>query len=331
LFAAFWALLWRPRSRWGMAVAFGVCAAAMASIPLAFVYAPLVLVRLIALPRAREQAASAGWAAGGVLQLITIVRSTGLPHDGVLRVGLSFYLHYVLVPAAAGLHIAHVLQAHTSARAVAVAAACLVAAVAAAAMIRGDSRVRLFVTAALGLGLAIVLLSAIIRSWGTPGRLYPVPATGMGTGSRYGTAPILFIDSLAIVAADACLRRAKNRAKNRAGNRARRAWRAIPAVVLAAVLAVSWARDFSYVTLRSSNPPWSQLVTDFQLRCDQHQTRAGRVRMPPMKWIRKPPMLPCSLVGVPRPAVPRPTASRTGPSSPGRGPGSVSTGSGSAS
>ncbi len=61
LFAAFWALVWRPRSRWGLAAAALVCFAASSSNPLAVIYLPLVAARLIALPRLREHAATLGW------------------------------------------------------------------------------------------------------------------------------------------------------------------------------------------------------------------------------------------------------------------------------
>jgi hypothetical protein len=56
LAALFFGLLWRPRGWAGMAAAALIAFAAISSEILAFVYAPQVLLRLIALPRWHEQA-----------------------------------------------------------------------------------------------------------------------------------------------------------------------------------------------------------------------------------------------------------------------------------
>ena len=64
LTALFFALLWRPRNWAGMTAAALVAFAAASSEILAVVYAPLVLLRLVALPRWREHAVTAaGWRA----------------------------------------------------------------------------------------------------------------------------------------------------------------------------------------------------------------------------------------------------------------------------
>lgn len=65
LYAVFWALLWRPRSGAGMAVAGLIGLAAMSSQILTALYAPLAAARVIALPRAREQAVTFGLLAPG--------------------------------------------------------------------------------------------------------------------------------------------------------------------------------------------------------------------------------------------------------------------------
>ncbi|HEV2372685.1 MAG TPA: hypothetical protein VGS19_10990 [Streptosporangiaceae bacterium] len=300
LFTMFWMLLWRPRSRGGMAVSFLICFAAASSNALAAVYAPLVLARIAALPRARDHAGTTGWAAGGVLQLSAVLRSPGVGLTGSPGLALSFFLHVVLVPAVAGQHLASVLAADSSGTVVVTAAVCAVAAVTGWALINADMRVRLLVTATLGLALAFVLVTAITRGWGTPGR-----DNVAAMGDRYATTPILLTTSLAIVAADVPLRRARTRAGH--------AWHALPALTLTALLAASWVSDFSYPTMRSSNPPWSRLVAGFQQRCGTQQTPAGWAQMPPMHWIQSPPTLPCSLAGTqpdPPPAAGQPGRSR---------------------
>lgn len=176
LFALFWAMLWRPRSGGEAALAATVAFAAASSNALA-VFAPLVLARVIALPRVREHAASPGWAAGGALQVVAVLRSPGIHQTGYISAGLDFYLHDVLVTAVAGRHFAAVLAAQAGPPR------------ARRSRPRPPprwpggaghrrARVRLFVATALGLGLALVLAAAIARGWGTLG----------WTGRRHGVA-----------------------------------------------------------------------------------------------------------------------------------------------
>ncbi len=76
-FAAFWALLWRPSGPGGRAVAAVVCLLAAASEPLVGLLMPLALVRAVALPRWRENAASVGLAFGLVYQLAVVLGAHG--------------------------------------------------------------------------------------------------------------------------------------------------------------------------------------------------------------------------------------------------------------
>jgi hypothetical protein len=283
LFAMFWAMLWRPRSGTGMAMAALVCFAAASSNALAAVYAPLVLARVIALPRAREQAASLGWAAGGVLQLAAVLSSAGLHQAGHVSGGLGYYLHSVLVTAVAGRHFATLLTAAAGAVLGAAIPVGIAAAMAGWAMITGGPRVRVFVITALGLGLALVLVAAIARGWGAPGLDH-----ASVRGDRYGATPILLIYSLAVVAVDACLRRG--------GDHRQRVRQGLAAATLAALFGAVWVADFSYLSMRSTDPPWSQLVNGFQQHCEQRSPLAAGERLPPMHWVQMPPILPCSLL-----------------------------------
>jgi hypothetical protein len=283
LFALFWAMLWRPRSGRGAGLAAAVAFAAAASNVLAVVFTPLVLARVIALPRAREQAVSLGWAAGGGLQLIAVLRSA-VPHQaGHISVGLAFYLHSVLVTAVAGRHFASVLAGRAGPAAGVLIPAAIAAAVAGWALVTGGPRVRLFAATALGLGLALVLVAAVARGWGDPG----LDRTSV-RGDRYAATPILLIYSLTAVAVDGYLRQAADR-----GPRIRQG---LALAALAFVLGAVWAADFSYLSTRSANPPWSQLVAGFRQRCAQQPSAAAWQRLPPMHWIRMTPLLPCSLV-----------------------------------
>src|SRR5580698_2644236 len=75
LTALFFALLWRPKSWAGMSAAALVAFVAGSSEILVFIYAPLVLLRVIALPRWREQAVTLGWLAGLLVQVPVVLES----------------------------------------------------------------------------------------------------------------------------------------------------------------------------------------------------------------------------------------------------------------
>ena len=79
------------------------------------VFAPLLLARVIALPRLREHAVTAGWAAGCLLQVPYVVSNLGsaqsrAAHPASPGPVLAFYGHEVVLPAL-GWHLAWWLQA----------------------------------------------------------------------------------------------------------------------------------------------------------------------------------------------------------------------------
>jgi hypothetical protein len=246
LFATFWALLWRPRSRAGMAAAALFCFAAASSNALAALYLPLAAARVIALPRAREHAATLGWLAGGLVQLPAVLTISRHTQATTIGRALAFYGREVILAAVAGYHGALLLRAGFGLAGATAIAACVAAALAAWALVRGEPRVRVLVVTGLALGLILTLVPVLATGWVAsiplpPGAIY-------ANGTRYAQAPILIIDSLAIVAVDALLRRGARSAERGA--------QTIAAVLLAAVLLTMWAGDFRYADGRSTARPW---------------------------------------------------------------------------
>jgi hypothetical protein len=262
LFAVFWALLWRYRSRAGMVVAAIVGAAAMSSQGLAVFYAPLVAMRMIALPRLREQAATAGWLAGLALQAGVILGSGLPPARGSLPAALNYQFHHVVVAAATGWHLALRLHAESGGGPAVVIAGCAVAAMAGWAIVRGDARLRLFAADTMTLGIVLTVIPALSRPWVTTS---PVTTQWL-PGSRYTATPILLITSLAIVVADTWLLRS---------GAAR--WRIVHwagAAIIVIVLATTWVNDFRYVNVRTAGPDWPQTVSRFDHACRQRPSSA---------------------------------------------------------
>ncbi len=293
--ALFWAVLWRPRSRAGMAVAAVVAFAAAASLPMAIVYAPLLIIRVIALPRLREHAVTAGWLAGLVLQVPMILQSYA---NHTQRLGgtfaapgpaVAYYLHTVVLRVL-GWHLSwHLVSAVGTNGATAIVGAFLAIVLGWAAITQG-TRVRVFVLAAVLAGLVFTLFAAFITSYVvTEGPL--LGPVAFEAGSRYSVVPIFLLDAALVVAADAVLRRrAAAPAVPELGAPERVAPalagpepaaprrpvfrpRAIVAVAaLACVLGFGWVTDFRYVTQRTTNGPWLPQATAWLTSCEHSRT-----------------------------------------------------------
>ena len=102
--ALFFGLLWRPKNWAGMTAAGLVAFAAASSELLALIYAPLVLLRVVALPRWREHAVTAGWLAGLLVQVPVVLDSYAQHTQRVTRLArpvqaLGFYVSNVALRA----------------------------------------------------------------------------------------------------------------------------------------------------------------------------------------------------------------------------------------
>src|SRR5262249_48829922 len=156
--------------------------------------APLVLARLIALPRLREQAPALGWLAGLAMQAPALLRQQPAQLRGSPVPALGFYADHVLTGVVAGWHLAGGLAGEVGGAGTAAIAVCVVAAVASWALVRGDGRVRMFIVVAVLLGLAETVIPATPRLW-----VAQLPSTASWLpGSRYTAGPILLTVSAGI-------------------------------------------------------------------------------------------------------------------------------------
>jgi hypothetical protein len=260
LIALFWALLWRPRSAAGMAVAALIGFAAASSNITAVVFVVLVAVRVVALPRLREQAVSAGWLAGCLVQLPYVLTSTStsssrLAHLATPGQTASFYGHDVLLPAF-GWHLSWLLRHWVGRNYGVLIVGGLVAIAAAVTLVTGSRRVRVFVVAALGFGFVFAAFAATVTWWVT---VNPVKFD-FEPGARYTGLPILLITAAAVVAIDDKLRSLSMRSAG-----------ALAAVLATtAVLCVGWIPDFRYVSHRTEAPAWAPTLSQWRQTC-QHQ------------------------------------------------------------
>ena len=290
--ALFFALLWRPRNWAGMTAAALVAFAAASSEILALVYLPLVLLRVVALPRWREHAVTAGWLAGLLVQVPVVLESYAQRTQRLGRSAkpvraLGFYFHNVALRAFGWRGSVRLVEIAGLNGATIIACA-LLAAVFGWALVTGSRRVRVFVAVALIMGFVQTVVAATVVPYVIVQHYFP----NFEGGSRYSTMPIMALTAAAAVAVDAYLRR-------RAGAEGidgipllRRSPRALAAVTaLACALAFSWLADYRYATERNS--PWDywQPVAQRMLTACEHST-SGHIRT--WTWGNGTITIPCS-------------------------------------
>jgi hypothetical protein len=285
LFALFWAALWRPRTRGGMALAGAVAFLAGASTPLALALAPLLILRVATLRRVREHAVTAGLAAGLLLQVPVIYAAhnsrTG-QHASAGEV-LGFVAHDVVLPAL-GWHLDWWLQAAVGRNGATLLVGCALAAVFGAIAVTQPARVRLVAAVALGCGFLLAAAAATLSQWVTvdPVQFHFEP------GARYTTLPIFLMEAAVLVAVDNVIRRARERTRPDeqavafGGSawtglaRARGATAAVAALVMA--LSFAWVTDFRTDNGRAGGTLWAPIAADWLAYCQRNPD--GAVQTP---------------------------------------------------
>lgn len=282
LLALFWAVLWRPRTRTGMAVAAVLAFVTAASTSIVILFAPLLAVRVFALRRVRDHAVTAGWLAGCLVQLPVIVEGAAagqsrlvggqvpaLARGGQVGNYLPFYLHDAVLRSI-GWHLSWWLESRTSEDWATLIVAVALAVVFGVIMVRRPGA-RPFIVTALLTGLVFTVVSVFLTPWAAA-----APVTFRNEAeARYTALPIFLIEAALIVGADWLLR-------------GRRAWRAgrasspdgqqdavsvvrpaLAVTVVVALLAASWVVDFRYRGMRSAPPahPWAPVVTQWHRAC----------------------------------------------------------------
>ena len=272
--ALFWAVLWRPRTRAGMAVAAIIAFAAVSSDPLAALYAPLLIIRGFTLPRLREHAATAGWLAGWALQVPAIV-STYASHTqrlgapAPLGEAVAYYFHTVVLRAL-GWKLSWHLESFAGQTGATLIVGAFLAVVLGWAMVTQGRQVRVFVLTAVLTGFVYTVFAAVITTYVVREAPLLSPVS-FEPGSRYSVVPIVLLDAAAIIAVDAFIRRGVAVAAGTAAVTVRP--QAVAAVAaLGCVLAVGWVTDFRYATQRTTDGWWRPVAVAMLTSCEHSRT-----------------------------------------------------------
>ena len=277
--ALLWAMLWRPKTGAGMAVAAIIAFAATSSVPLAAVYAPLLIIRAFALPRLREHAVTAGWPAGWLLQ-VPVILTTYASHTQ--RVGtpaplgeaVAYYFHTVVLRAL-GWHLSWHLESVVGQTGATLIIGAFLAAVLGWAMVTQGRQVRVFVVTAVLTGFVYTVFAAVITNYVVHEAPLLSPVS-FEAASRYSVVPIMLLDAAAVVAVDAFIRR--HGAAVRATGVTVRPQAIVAVAALGCVLAFGWVTDFRYVTQRTTDGHWTPVAVSMLNAC-QH-SRTGKIAIP---------------------------------------------------
>ena len=274
--AFFWAALWRPRSRRGMAAAAILGFLTAASVPVVAVFLPLLAIRLAVLPRLRENAVSVGWLAGLAVQ-VPVIADSYVNHTQ--RLGgalappgqvLAYYFHTVVLRALGWRASWHLESIAGQNGATLIIGAFLLIVLGWAAITQGR-QVRLFTAWAVLGGFVLMVASTAITSYLVkfPPVRSPVSFEG---GSRYTVTPIMALTGAMIIAVDAFVRRGIANWASRVSPDTTRLRAACAAAALGLVLAVGWVSDFRYVTQRTTDGPWQPIAASMLTRCEHSGT-----------------------------------------------------------
>jgi hypothetical protein len=271
--AFFWAVLWRPRSGSGMAVAAILAFLTAASVPVVVAFLPLLAIRAVVLPRLREHAVTTGWLAGLAVQ-VPVIADSYVNHTQRLSGALAppaqvfaYYLHTVVLRAL-GWHLSWRLEAVAGQNGATLIIGAFLLVVLGWAAITLGRQVRLFAATAVLFGFVLMVAATAITSYLVkfPPVLSPVSFEG---GSRYTVTPILALVAAMIIAVDAYLRRG---AATRLSLAALQPRAACAVAVLGLVLTVGWVTDFRYVTQRTTDGPWRPKAEAMLTRCEHSST-----------------------------------------------------------
>jgi hypothetical protein len=284
LLTLFWAVLWRPQTRTGIAAAAAVGFFAAASTSLCVLFAPLLAIRLYSLRRIRDHGVTAGWVAGCLVQLQFVIGAVlsgqsrlmgnGGPNfgrDNRLGNSITFYLHDVVLRWI-GWHLSWRLESLTTTD-----WATLIAGVALATvlgvLIATQPGARPFIVVALLTGLVFIMFSIYLDPWDA---VFPVTPKNE-VAARYTALPVLLIEAALIIGIDHALRRRRGPGPQRAIGQRHPVTALRPvlaAMALAAFLAGNWAADFRYNGIRSGAAahPWAPVAAEWKHECKAYRT-----------------------------------------------------------
>jgi hypothetical protein len=271
-FAAFWALITRPRTTGDAVLAGVVCLLATGTEPLVALLVPLALVRMLVVRTDwRQEAPVIGLLLGLAFQGIGIIKASGssstfattTAHGVAPALGLRVGWGWL-----SGNDLSNHLISSSVATFWQFTGYLVLAAVVAVAVLLRHRATTFFVVAAVGFAVVTFVVPVIVRGVGP--NLVGGP---IFVGSRYSATPVLLVWSAVIAEAV----RMSDVIRPRAA-------RVVPALACLLLLVPVWVLDFRQANLRTNGPRWNEQVAAASASCRAHPGRQAIFRISPPGW-----------------------------------------------
>jgi hypothetical protein len=280
LFACFWILLWRPRTTTAAVLAGLFVALTALSSPGVWFFAPVALLRLLAVRDRRDRAILAGYFGGGLVQLAAVASSSYEGPQTQWTADIwSDLLQRVVNGAAFGLRLGgHAwvelgwpfLIVLTIAMAIGLAVG----------IARSDHSVRWLAGLAVPIALVMFVVSIYQRAVATP-MLWPADAWN-GSAGRYSLVPAMLLVSVIVAIVDRS-RRGRSWSE-------RSSW---PGLAVVAVLLISMLVSLPARESVRGTPPWEDALDSAARSCLDDSESSTTLPISPPGWGLE---LPCSAV-----------------------------------
>jgi hypothetical protein len=278
-FAAFWALLWRPRTLLGTIAAGIICFVSAGSDPLVGLFLPLALARLY-VGSWKEGAAPLGLGLGLVYQVIGVLRAdhqgafASASAHGVFRiVGTRLGLGWI-----GGNRVTDYVVKSPSVFWPLLGVAVLLAVLVVAIVLR-QRRILVFVITSLSFSILVLVVPVWVRGAGPT-----MVASPVAIGARYVATPILLIWGAVIAEATSVPITGRFGVRN------------LGVAFCCACLIPIWVIDFRTANERSGGPLWGNEVAQAQLACRSISTTTHDLKISPTGWFA---VVPCSDIDSP--------------------------------
>jgi hypothetical protein len=260
LFASFWLLLWRPRTTAGAVLAGIFLLLTALSTPEVWFFAPLALLRLIAVRDRRDVVLLAGWVIGAAAQVPAYVFSNETAEKALYSHDIwTAYLQRVLNGAALGERLGGIGWDGLG-WALLIFLIVFTVVGLAIGLRRTEARARWLAGLGVLIGVAMFVLTVYQRAVG-PQMVWPTDIH-FGNAGRYTIVPALLLVSVALAMIDQLLRRPRTERLPRLGP-----WLAgITIAVLLVGLAFSF--DVQESAVRGT-PHWSEALEGAVQQCDR--------------------------------------------------------------
>lgn len=282
LFATFWLLLWRPRTSTGAALATAFIVLTCLSTPVAWFFAPLAILRAIAIRDGRDRAIVIGYFASAAGQFLAVALASSedqVKSELTGNIG-TVLLQRIVDGTAFGLRLGGEMWAIFGWPFLITLTVAFVAALA-LGLRRTAPSVRYLAALAIPIALGMFVISLYQRGVATP-MLWPADAWN-GDGGRYVLVPVMLFISVILAMVDQSWR---GRARGD-----RRTWLGFGVV---AIIALTALVSFPAENLEGrGTPPWSASMDKSEQICSAAPRETATFDISPPGFVL---VLPCSTI-----------------------------------